>query len=574
MGDLEQGRDDKIGALPIVLLICCVFLGLATLGVVIMVFACIQELAPDEQLLIADPAGHWVKNGPWRGVLINFYPKEKRNGIVLQPEEYVLVQNKMTGRPRHESGPKLLFLDAYDEQVSKQEKIVLHKEQFAIVKNDMSGLPRHEIGPKLLYLNLYDRLIEIRPKVVLQKDQYIRLVDQVTGTERVVRGPLTFVPEPLENSTKGVERAVFLDTDSAALVLDRRTGLQRLVTDQLAFAPAPLEEILEVRELIHIMPHEAVVTRDAGGSLEVHTGTEGAGNGISFFLQPYHEIVEMEWSEHSEVALRRDNGRTGGQVRKKIVRIIDLRARKMFFEYEVRTSDNVKLELEGTIFYQVVDVGLMIGATSDPEGDVWHHARSALIEAVSNTTLSAFMAGFNRIVMDAFRRQAEDGFYAERGVEMQSMEVTSFDCADSRTAQILQEIIQETTNRINRLTAQESENDVQAAALRMDIQLEKQRTELISTRAENNRLQSRMAGEAEGMKLVRGAATFIGGLNESLPNVSSRVELYRMHENLRSKNLDTQNLASGKAHLFLTPEDLRLKLNVGGGSAQTMMPEL
>ncbi|CAE8721427.1 unnamed protein product [Polarella glacialis] len=141
------------------------------------------------------------------------------------------------------------------------------------------------------------------------------------------------------------------------------------------------------------------------------------------------------------------------------------------------------------------------------------------------------------------------------------MEVTRFDCADPATSSILQEIIQETTNRINRLTAQQSENDVKAAALTADILLERQRTELITIKAENERLQAQMAGEATGMQLMKGAATFIGGLNESLPSIASRVELYKLHEELQSRNKDTYNLASGSAHLFLTPSDLNLRLD-------------
>lgn len=203
----------------------------------------------------------------------------------------------------------------------------------------------------------------------------------------------------------------------------------------------------------------------------------------------------------------------------------------------------------------------MIFATPDPEGDVWHHARSALIEAVSDATLSGFMEGFNTIIMESFERQALDGFYHDRGVELHSIGLTRFDCADHETAQILQEIIQETTNRINRLTAQQSENDVKAAALAADIQLEQQRTELIQTKSANDRLQAQMQGEATGMQLMRGAATFIGGLNESVPNGDTRVELYKLHEELESRNRDTENLASGQAHLFLTPQDFNLRLD-------------
>jgi hypothetical protein len=68
-----------------------------------------------------------------------------------------------------------------------------------------------------------------------------------------------------------------------------------------------------------------------------------------------------------------------------------------------------------------------------------------------------------------------------------------------------------------------------------------------------------MEGDADGGKVMRAAAAFIGGLNSSVPNIDQRVELYELHERLRSKNTDTQNLAAGNAKLFLTPADINLK---------------
>merc|ERR1711988_508556 len=77
---------------------------------------------------------------------------------------------------------------------------------------------------------------------------------------------------------------------------------------------------------------------------------------------------------------------------------IDTRSQYAFFEYNVRTSDNVELLLEGTVFWQVVDVPKMIQTTGDPKGDVWYHARSALIHAISRVTLEEFMEGVSEIV--------------------------------------------------------------------------------------------------------------------------------------------------------------------------------
>merc|ERR1719450_219322 len=77
---------------------------------------------------------------------------------------------------------------------------------------------------------------------------------------------------------------------------------------------------------------------------------------------------------------------------------IALRARYTSFEYRVRTLDNVELVLQGTIFWQVTHVPTMISATGDPVGDVFYHARSALIQAVSAVKLTTFMTSFNALV--------------------------------------------------------------------------------------------------------------------------------------------------------------------------------
>lgn len=498
--------------------LCCVPFGCALLaGIIVGIVALASRvvLTQKQQLLVKDPRGYWTQNGPWNGIVMTHHKKEIRDGALLQQDEYAVVKNELTGKRRTEEGPQLFFL-----------------------------------GP-------HDILVEQTKKIVVRKGEYIRLRDQVEGTERVVAGPDSIVPKAMEVTPEGVQTARLLDVQTALLLRDRETGRQRLVSNAGVYIPSAYDEIIEERRLIHVLPHEAVIERDATGQLLFHTGSE------SFFLQPYHQLVEMNWSNFW------DHSSKGADVTKVPVTKIDMRAKKMFFEYEVRTSDNVKLVLGGAIFWQVTDVRRMVNATSDPEGDVWHHARSALIEAVSDATLQVFMEGLNSIVTNAFQRQAADGFFAQRGVVMHSMEVTRFDCADPEVAQVLQEIIQETTDRINRLTAQQSENDVKAAAMAADIDLERQRTDLIRSQAENQRLQSTMQGESDGQKRARSANAFIGGLNETVPNVDNRIDLYKMHEELIGRNTDTKHLSSGSAHLFLTPRDLNLRMDMAGGTAST-----
>merc|ERR1712087_439308 len=98
------------------------------------------------------------------------------------------------------------------------------------------------------------------------------------------------------------------------------------------------------------------------------------------------------------------------------------------------------------------------------------------------------MARFNEIVRGA--TTSDDAFYTERGVIVHNVEVTRYECVDKKTSAVLQEIIQETTNRINRMQQQQSENDVLREKMNGEIELEKQRKELIQTKSQNDRVKS------------------------------------------------------------------------------------
>jgi regulator of protease activity HflC (stomatin/prohibitin superfamily) len=250
------------------------------------------------------------------------------------------------------------------------------------------------------------------------------------------------------------------------------------------------------------------------------------------------------------------------------VKKIDLRSKYLFFDYNVRTSDNVELVLEGTIFWQVVDPEQMIKSTGDPQGDVWYHCRSSLIAAVSRAPLESFMTDFNKIVNGA--AQADADFYNTRGVVVHSLEVTRYECADKKTSSVLQEIIQETTNRINRLQQQHSENEVSREKMAGEIEIEKQRTALIQAKAENDRVLATSAGESDGIKLAKNAEVFLNVLGEAIPSADDRVDLLKFFGEQNAATQQAQHLASGHANLFLTPQDMNLKLKVNSNSLRSV----
>jgi len=618
---------------------------LALLIFFIVLFASIQNVTDQEQILFIEATKRRVKNGPFTELVWPHQRHEKRKAVRIAQQEYAIVKHEREQKLRHVEGPELLFLGPYDklesvekkialqkreyirlvdklsgeerivagpailvpgssetwsqgvetcivvgatntvvtrdtttgmkrlviqkghfvpspyeEIVSEQQGILLEPTDYAVVKDLLTGATRNEVGPQQLQQGPYEIVLNNskKKKLVLEKDEYVRLLNQKNGSERVMTGPNMLVPEPEEIYPEGIQVAAKINAQTGVMVLSRSTGQQRLVTTLGVFIPMEYETVLSIQQKHVVLPNEAVVTRDIFSNLTLRSGQNGS---TSFFLQPYTEIVKMYWSIY-------DTPKPVEPAPKKEVSIIDLRAQRMFFSNEVRTSDNVKLILEGTIFWQVKDVLTMLSKTADPSGDVAQRAKSGLIGAVSKNTFDTFMKGFNNITNEAYSEQASDGdgFYKDRGLELQSLELTRFDCVDQETRDVLQQIIQESTNRINQLEQAKSENDVNEAKLKADIDLEKQKTDLIKTQVSNDRLQASLAGQADGSALVENAIAFLDGLNESVPGVDDRTELYKLHQTMDGRNADTKNLASGQAKLFITPKEMNLKLQMGQSS--------
>merc|ERR1719498_1574941 len=160
----------------------------------------------------------------------------------------------------------------------------------------------------------------------------------------------------------------------------------------------------------------------------------------------------------------------------------------MSFEFNCRTADNVELILEGSFFWEIVDLQAMMKFTCDTTGDICNHCRSGFIERVSKVTLQDFMRDFNQIA-EQVHKDDGSGFFVQRGVHIHSLEVTGYRCAEQSTAKILGAIIQETTNRMNRMQQQESENEVQLFSIKGSIEEEKARTALLKVQTENLELQ-------------------------------------------------------------------------------------
>jgi len=464
-----------------------------------------------------------------------------------------LVVHYLDGKVAY-NGPKGTSVYNPFREKTMRKALILNHLQYARVKDMLNGGVRVVQGNAKIWLGPYEESEGVQMKIVLKSDQYIRMIDRLSGSERIVKGPGSVVPDKWEHMPEGTEQAGFVNADSAIVLMNKANGQTRLYTKPGLYYPEKYEVVIDSASLVRVLGTETMVVRNAYGNYNIKSGD---GKGTSFFLAPFEEVVEFSWSSFSEPA----EGDRQSIAKEKFTRI-DSRTRKAFFQYDVRTMDNVGMRIEGTIFWAVKDVSKLINKTDDPVSDVWYRGRNVLTQAVSQVSLQTFMTSFTPLIKSAYMAQAGDPFYEERGITVSSMDVTKYDCIDEETADTLQAIIEQTTDTINALQRQKAENEVKAAQLQAELRLESERTELIVQQSKNDILLAKLEGEAEGTELATSARTFIEGLNISMPDENARVELYKLFKDIEADDHRTKALASSKrTTIFMSPEEINLDLN-------------
>jgi len=483
-------------------------------AMIITVLASCKAPTRDEQLVIEYLSGKEVVNGPATKVVNPFRAMTRRQKVKLLVTQYARVRNTLTGEVKVVEGAAQFFMEAYEENEG------------------------------------------VLQKIVLRVNQYIRLSDRLTGSERIVKGPASVTPGPWEVASGPVESAAYINRDSAIVVRSRATGAVRLETEAGPYIPREYEEVVETRNRMKVLSNEAVVIRNGLGQLKIYNGAADSGAGVSFFLGPWDEVVTMQWSVFSQ-----PKEGEGQLISKSPVTRIDTRVRRVFYQYEVRTTDNVAVLVEGSIFWRIVDIEALVQMTADPTGDVWYRARSVVTAAVGRTDFQTFTKTFNTLIKNSFLSSASEPFWMERGIEIKDMEVTKYDCVDEEVADTLQAIIEETTKRINLLEKQRAENEVQTVKLLAEVALEREQTTLITSQRGNQLISAKLDGESEGVQLSQEVSTFLDGLSVALPNISLRLRLYNLRTKLQTMETRVESLANSSAVIFLTLEDLGLRLN-------------
>lgn len=556
----------------------------------------------------------WIPNDPFEEVEGGI-----QDSIVLSATQFLITHNAQDGHLTLYKGPSRWSPKVPFEKPkgNVRDAISLSPTQYIHIFNEKSGEQSAKRGPLVWFPEDPFETVkgEVNDAVALKSNEYIRVVDTKTGIIRVERGENLVFLSPTEKligqvgkkDRSGIETAVNIDSQTAVVVRNTKTGQVDLVTRKGLYFPTPYEVIESVQKKIILKDQHTVVLRDQFGTYHFKSG-RGAGTvaqlqpedtasaaahdaphfepkkpaldddqvdlkksrkpkkgkdkedapavpiveaslGLTeeteraFFLPPFWEIVELNWS----VGPRKDSKRPVG--------VIDQRPHQMSYVFVCRTADSVELELDVSFYWQILDVPKMLQRTQDPTGDICFHARSVISQAISKLTLDKFMHSFNTIVSNAVLAP-DDEFYELRGLRIHNAELRSMHCKDPKTEEVLQEIIKETTHRLNRLQKQTSDNEVQMLSMKGSIDKEKLNGELLQIRQSHRKIDAVTTGESEAAAVEAFFTKF--GAGDKI-NMNTALDIW----NALRRRESIQSLSGGNAQLFVTPTDVNLNIATG-----------
>merc|ERR1711939_636245 len=514
--------------------------------------ACCGTLAENEQALFTDFFGNTsVESGPGCVFYSCCTKMESRPATVLEKGQYSIILNEEDASRRAVYGPCVEWLGPREHKIGEpvRQCPTLTREEYMGVSNEAEGSKENVIGPCLYAPGVWESCGPKKTALNLAKNEYVKIKDE-HGKLRVERGEKRVVPLPLEevidaHQNGGIKKAVNIDEHHAVRLRNADDGSIELITEHGLFVPGPYQEDITVQKKIVLQEYERMAYKDQTGKFIYVSGDSEMRN---FFLPPFCEVVAQEWSTD----LKKEH-----KSFEKVWRF-DMRLSYMNYEFNCRTIDNVELVVDVSFYWQIIDLQHMIEMTADAPGDICTHARSTIIQAVSNITLMEFLEKFNSVIKQGAgvggnAEDDEDLFYRQRGVQLLSVEVLQFKCSNPETDKTLQAIIKETADRLKKKECQKGENEVAISKLEGEIEQEKLNKKLLEIKKSHLKMEYRIEGEAEYHKV----AAFVGGLSgqgadDIALEPAQAIEMYQM-----LRKLDSVRLLSDSS-LYVTPDDVNL----------------
>ena len=314
-------------------------------------------------------------------------------------------------------------------------------------------------------------------------------------------------------------------TQQRAVHLQMANGTVLLIESPQYRMPNVGERVLQYVERVVLLTTDFCMLKAPDGQIIVKDGQHQ--DDRSFFLKPFYEFIMF----HCETE----------------VSILSTLPTFMAHQFQVRTKDNVLLDLDLRVCYQIQSVETF---SSNPIENFYpnikNHVQNKLLDRFANSTLREFMNTF-AVIAQASVDQCT-AYFMDYGIEIMDVQILNFFCKDVKTQQLLNldietsvikqnELratqndiaIQEQSNEVERrkkdlevqmftkdqevrLEKKQLENTIRIKEMEIEIVEEQKRTELLEVKRGNDLVEAEFAGKAKGHEFEE----FVKGIDPKL----------------------------------------------------------
>lgn len=593
---------------------------------------CFLRLYPNEQAVLTSVTGRELVDGPktcsffWCCFYSNV---AKKTMVALKQNEQVLIQHEQdTKKNRYVFGPKLVKLEDPWEiyGFSGVEKCeILDQDDYIIVRS-MDGNKNVVKGP-YVWPKKYGDVVEKRNQSIQVPVNHYMIVNDTNNTDFPVQhiaGPVKYYLSAFqtveENKNVGQNRAPTsstterrwnsrtskwdevrgagvgaLDSSNVAvskwcfpnIEINQKTAIHLqlensnvvLVSTPQYLMPKVGEKVVQYVDRIVLLTTDFCILKAPDGNIYVKNGK--CQDDRSFFLKPFFEFVMF--SCESRVA------------------ILSTLPTFMAHQFQVRTKDNVVLDLDLRICYQIQSVETFSASPIEEfYPNIKNHVQNKLLDRFATSTLREFMNTFAVIAQDSV--EACSAYFIKYGIEILDVQILNFICKDKETQNLLNKDIETSVRKQNELRAtqnniaiQEQSNEVERRKKDLEVQMftkdndvqmekkqlentirikemeveikeENKRTELLEVKRGNDLVEAEFAGKAKGHEFNE----FVKGIDA---NLSAQQKLTIWKRQLELEQAEQVYSKMGVLNMMPPEEDMSL-FNFGTGENRVVeIPE-
>lgn len=397
----------------------------------------------DEQIMLENCTGRNLVEGPY--CCLNYCcwtTGTKIKQLELKLNQWALITDEFEPeQSRIVYGPSIIRLRTPFEKFGRvQDCPVLDQDDYIVVTGP-TGEKRTVIGPGVFKPLLGETWTPSLNATIVPLNHYIIIKDNNDKINPIkhIRGPAKFIPEPYQSfvqepQTKGNLWKCIETTDLRACQIKKTDGTVFLIDRPMFYMPDVGETILDYVDKTVMIESEFCIIKGPDGKMFILDGRKSENR--SFFLKPFHQFIKFKV----------------GTVEKFILTTLPTFISHGFV---IRTSDNVLLELDLRISYQIYDPLLFGSNPIDFYQHIINWCQNELLDLFARVNLRDFMKCYSTVAFDSIAKGSE--YFAKFGINMLDIQIINYSCKDPRTQELLNEDIKTHVIKQNELKAKEAD---------------------------------------------------------------------------------------------------------------------